>query len=49
VKLSKGQDPDPHGMDMYKGKLYYCDAGIAPPGVPNNSPSAGYICRVDIS
>lgn len=46
ITLAPG-DPDPHGMCGYQGKLYYCDAGIAPPGVPNNSASAGYICRID--
>ncbi|MGH9630185.1 MAG: hypothetical protein ACRD7E_17855 [Bryobacteraceae bacterium] len=46
IKLVKGQDPDPHGMDIYKGKLYYCDAGIAVGGVSNESPGAGYICRI---
>ncbi len=47
IKLVKGQDPDPHGMDMYKGKMYYSDAGIAPGGGSNGSPSGGYICRID--
>ncbi|MDZ4800860.1 MAG: hypothetical protein SGI92_22095 [Bryobacteraceae bacterium] len=47
VSLEKGKDPDPHGMDVYQGRIYYCDAGIAPPGVPNNSPDSGYICRID--
>lgn len=46
VKLVKGKDPDPHGMDRYKGKLYYSDAGIAVGGVSNESPGAGYICRI---
>lgn len=40
-------DPDPHGMCIYKGSLYYCDAGIAPGAKPTNSPSAGYVCRID--
>jgi streptogramin lyase len=47
IMLEKGVDPDPHGMDMYQGKMYYCDAGIAPSAVPSNSPAAGYICRID--
>ena len=47
VALSK-DDPDPHGMCLYKGSLYYCDAGIAPGGTSNNSPSAGYVCRIDL-
>lgn len=49
IQLVKGRDPDPHGMDIYQGKLYYCDAGIAPPGVPNQSPHSGWICRLDVS
>jgi streptogramin lyase len=40
-------DPDPHGMCLYQGHLYYCDAGIAPGGVSNESPLAGYVCRID--
>ncbi len=48
IKLTKDKDPDPHGMDMYRGKLYYCDAGIAPGGVDTKSPGAGYICRIDL-
>src|SRR2546423_1014232 len=31
ITLAK-DDPDPHGMCMYNGHLYYCDAGIAPGG-----------------
>lgn len=41
-------DPDPHGMCLYQGHLYYCDAGIAPGAKPTNSPHAGWICRVDV-
>ena len=48
VLLDPKSDPDPHGMDMYKGKLYYCDAGIAPPGQDSGSPHAGYIFRIDL-
>jgi streptogramin lyase len=48
IELVKGTDPDPHGMDIYQGKLYYCDAGIAPGGVSNDSPGAGWICRIDM-
>ncbi len=46
ITLAK-DDPDPHGMCLYKGHLYYCDAGIAPGGQSNGSPSAGYVCRID--
>lgn len=34
-------DPDPHGMCLYRGHLYYCDAGIGSGGKSNESPSAG--------
>jgi streptogramin lyase len=47
ISLEKGQDPDPHGMDMFQGQMFFSDAGIAPPGVPNNSPAAGYIYRIE--
>jgi hypothetical protein len=47
IQLSK-EDPDPHGLCINEGKLYYSDAGIAPPGKDSGSPSAGYICRIDI-
>jgi hypothetical protein len=49
VELNKGSDPDPHGMDIYRGKLYYCDAGISPPGIASGSPASGFICRIDYS
>ena len=48
IEIRKGIDPDPHGMDMYQGKMYYCDAGISPGAVASNSSSAGYICRIDL-
>lgn len=48
IALQEGVDPDPHGMDIHEGKLYYCDAGIAPGAVPTHSPSSGYICRIDV-
>jgi hypothetical protein len=48
IEIQKGVDPDPHGMDMYHGKMYYCDAGILPGGVASTSPSAGYISRIDL-
>jgi hypothetical protein len=38
---------DPHGLAMHEGKLIGCDAGIHP-GWPNNdSPTAGWIFRID--
>ena len=48
IQLTK-EDPDPHGMCMHEGKLYYSDAGIAVGGGPSGSPSHGYICRIDLS
>lgn len=41
-------DPDPHGLCLHQGHLYYCDAGIAPGGVASGSSAAGYICRIDL-
>jgi streptogramin lyase len=43
------KDPDPHGMCLYNGHLYYCDAGIGPGGVDTKSPAAGTICRIDLA
>lgn len=38
---------DPHGLAIWNGKFYGCDAGIHP-GWPNNdSPTAGYIFQID--
>jgi hypothetical protein len=47
IQLSK-EDPDPHGLCMHAGSIYYSDAGIAPPGKPSGSPTSGYICRIDL-
>jgi hypothetical protein len=39
---------DPHGLAMHDGALISCDAGIHP-GWPNNdSPTAGWIFRIDL-
>lgn len=48
VELDKNEDPDPHGMTWHRGNLYYCDAGIAPGHKANQSPHAGYICKIHI-
>ena len=40
-------DPEPHGMTLYQGNLYYSDSGIAGHGVSNESPGAGSICRIE--
>jgi hypothetical protein len=47
IQLAK-EDPDPHGLCMHEGKIYYSDAGIIPPGKLSNSPTSGYICRIDL-
>jgi len=40
---------DPHGLAMHDGALISCDAGIHP-GWPNfNSPTAGWIFRIDLA
>jgi streptogramin lyase len=42
VKLSPASDPDPHGMCIRDGYMYYCDAGLTAPG-PGSDPAQ--ICR----
>ena len=39
------QDPDPHGLALHDGGLYYCDAGLTATFAGS---AAGYICRVDL-
>ena len=43
VKLSPTSDPDPHGMCIHDGYMYYCDAGLTAPG-PGSEPAQ--ICRI---
>ena len=38
---------DPHGLAMLEGKLISCDAGIHPGWPVNDSPSSGWIFRID--
>ena len=39
---------DAHGLAMWKGKLYSCDAGVGPPGFEGTgSPSAGYVFEIN--
>lgn len=38
---------DPHGLAMYDGKLFGCDAGIHPGWANNDSPTAGWIFQID--
>jgi len=42
VTLSRTSDPDPHGMCIHDGYMYYCDAGLTAPG-PGSEPAQ--ICR----
>jgi hypothetical protein len=41
-------EPDPHGLAMLNGKLYFCDAGIHPGWERDRSPHTGWVCRVDV-
>lgn len=43
VKLSPTSDPDPHGMCIHDGYMYYCDAGLTAPG-PGSEPAQ--VCRI---
>ena len=47
IQLAAG-DPDPHGLAMLDGKLYFCDAGIHPGWERDKSPHTGWVCRVDV-
>ena len=38
---------DPHGLAMHDGALVSCDAGIHPGWPVNDSPTAGWIFRID--
>jgi streptogramin lyase len=42
ITLSPTTDPDPHGMCIHNGYMYYCDAGLTALG-PGSAP--GMICR----
>ena len=43
VTLSPKSDPDPHGMCIHDGYMYYCDAGLTAPG-PGSEPAQ--VCRI---
>lgn len=47
IQLAAG-DPDPHGLAMMGGKLYFCDAGIHPGWERDKSAHTGWVCRVDV-
>jgi hypothetical protein len=38
---------DPHGLAMHDGSLISCDAGLHPGWAANESPTTGYIFRID--
>ena len=46
LSISK-DDPEPHGMTLHQGHLYYCDSGIGSGGIPSGSPGAASICRIE--
>jgi streptogramin lyase len=46
VTLSKTADPDPHGMCIHDGYMYYCDAGLTAPG-PGSEPAI--VCRFTLA
>jgi streptogramin lyase len=40
------KDPDPHGLCVHEGNLYYCDAGLT---ATSPGTAAGSICRIDLT
>ena len=44
IKISQ-DDPDPHGMCIHNGGMYYCDAGLTETS-PGSAP--GYVCRIEM-
>jgi hypothetical protein len=46
IKLSPTSDPDPHGMCIRNGYMYYCDAGLTAPG-PGSDPA--WVCRFKLT
>ena len=45
LKIAK-EDPDPHGLCLHEGSLYYCDAGLT---MTSPGTVAGQICRIDLA
>jgi hypothetical protein len=39
---------DPHGLAMHDGALISCDAGIHPNWPPNDSPTSGWIFKIEL-
>lgn len=46
VKLSATSDPDPHGMCIHDGYMYYCDAGLT---ATTAGSAPGWICRFKLA
>jgi len=38
------EDPDPHGLCLHQGSVYYCDAGLT---ATSAGTAPGYICSID--
>lgn len=47
VELAPGS-ADPHGLAVHDGKLISCDAGFHPGWPANESPTSGWIFRIDL-
>ncbi len=45
ISIAK-EDPEPHGMCLHNGHLYYCDAGLELGGKGPDGKWAGWICRI---
>jgi streptogramin lyase len=45
LKIAK-EDPDPQGLCLHEGSLYYCDVGLT---MTSSGTSAGSICRIDLA
>ena len=48
IQLKKGSDPDPHGMTMHRGILYYSDSSFVRGGGAHQGKYGGYICRIHL-
>lgn len=45
ITISK-EDPEPHGLCLREGHLYYSDSNVERPGT-ERPPGSGYVCRID--
>ena len=48
IQLTKGVDPDPHGMTMRNGVLHYSDSAFVRGGGAHGGKHGGYICRIHL-